>query len=843
MVFDTPDHLYRLLDSRGNAVVRDLLASHNGLFRFRDRDQLDMSNTFKIEYLRAGREHRLAVKRQQAPGRTRARRFQLAMEDLFRHRGTRAIARRFSDGKANARAIAKDLKADFGEIWTRLWPPGSLEDAVAAQGLQFSVEGVAPWLADDTAGAPFSLRTMDAMRSGIVEGDTVVLVYRHDNARIEIRFKSDGSARGARSIDRMLRMAKGMDRCAGHAGEYSNLRTLMAQFVRVSVEEEAPALLYERARSRVPRAVPDKQALQTRTRDYVCLPIVMDPAGVADEAESVIALAVRASMADYRLHARDMANTMVIAPAADAALSLHTVDAYAWAGLNAIQATAEERLRGHPLPAFCATLEQQMGVSPQAWDDFANRARRAASGVKVGGLPQANAAPFLISALPAPAGTEVVRFEGKPSFWQALWGQLNKLLRRADASRPAREAVLVATWPAALRFPVGTNASHGRYGMARLGVAQAYLGLPRLYERLHRSLHDNAMHENVLPAVRTAVAKVIGDMRKEMRVAWMEQSQVGAFVSQVAGHFGIPHQNALSAVVAMRDYFSAEHDFEAAVGQRAEARRLRDTWDKLRRTDTRLERGAALATEAFATAQAAVMAAEQTGSDALKTLAWELRGCNVVQGKRMPVIAAFVTALGDPPAGLSELVELVPGMKDFRQGVLTREAQIDEHKRLLRQRLAAVRVGKATLGEFEAWTRAEMAYADHLEGTPESSRDQGVPPAVEQADAPEKGLGRRGPQSPREAVYWHLIGRLSGIVDTSPDRVEAADAVAAYGSGGRLRRLPAVATVVESSYIGRRSKGKAREIPPAMAPDTRRGSIAGGSRHSRGPADIQPAAV
>jgi hypothetical protein len=781
MVFDTPDHLYRLLDSRAHAVVRDLLANHNGLFRFGDRDPTDRSNTFKVEYLPAGKQHRLTVERQQAPGATRGKRFQLAVEDLLLRRGAGAIERKLNDDDAAARCIARDLKADFDEIWTALWPPGPLEQAVAAHGLQVRADDVVAWLTDDLAGAPFSLRTMDVTETGMVGADTFALVCRHENARVEVRFKSDGSPGGARAVDRMHRLAKGIDDSAWKFGTYSNLRTLMAQFMRLSVEEEAPARLSERARSRVPRVVPERQALETRTRDYVGLPIPVEPAGVAAKADcAAVACAVRASLADYSVHARDIVNIMAIGPQADTGLSLHTLDSHTWAGLQAIQTTAAEKLARHPLPAFCRTLRQQMTVPVKTWGGLIVAAQRASRTAN----PQDSADRTLIPSIPAPPGTEVVRFQVRPPFWQALWGKLVTPWRGANADHPAWEQQLVPTGPKALRFPLGMDLPQIADAMGRLGAAQTCLGLPRLYEKLHGTLYDSAMHDDVLPAVRTAVANVIGAMRREMREAWAEGSEFRTFVGELAAHFDISYEKALSAVAAMRNGIIAERDLEAANRQRQEAERAVTAWKCIpSQGDTRLERGAAMATAADNAAVAAVEAARQAQRNAHKEM-------------------------NSNPAGW----QAAPGLKAFRQSVLAHEHRIDQHERLLRQRLAAVRVGEATLGEFDAWSRAETAYAQQPKPVEKSVGDQGHVAAVGSADAADRTPRRQGPQCRSEAIYWNLIERLSGIESPPAKLVGPEDAISAYLGDGDLWRLPPLAVIV-------RRGDKHAEIPTDKVPD------------------------
>lgn len=746
----TAVQLREQLDGNRNNLLAELLGGHQGVFHIKG------GGTFKLEYVTEGRLTQLAVRRQHDEGASWLRKAICRAMDLWGDSGQRQLQQAFRNIGGIADQIARDLQQESSAVFRQLCPDGSIADMLDSVGIAKPAPEILAWSAKRAPYSPIALSQLDRHRTRL-DGDKLVLSFRHHDDTIELVFTKQPGEQGTRALARLHSLATGTGPCAERFGGYADLRQLMAQFVRASVEEEAPARLAAIAKARLLREMPTDFRLESGgQRGYLYAPIYRSDTAIANQAEAAIDLAVRRLLPELTTRAALSADRIQQEDGHWPVNARPIVEKYADIAMEQAHAAARAQLSGHSRKAFRRRVEQQAGATPQECallkargKHWGNRGAMPAPGQ----LPKYAAS--VGSAEGGPPGMVTMYFQQKVSLMKKLWlnlthprapvhaansnarqvlhaGETRYLRHAASGDLVKRHAVMLRANPEALRFCIGANVRIAKSNLADVAATRAYLGLSQLYEQLHATVYDNHMHTAVVPAVRRAVDDAVRAMRHERRETLAGQLGRAPLLAPVAAVLGEDRRRQfVAAAVAMRIAFLEARDARAV---------LASATAHMQASVTSL---AAIATPTLAMirardqAVAAAEAARQASTAADEALGRARQALQLAAGHvDGPAIAASSDTLEDKEQEKSTEPRFA-----LRHALAPLIAQVDaEHERLsadetaLRRRLDTMRIGKATLGEFNAWTRAEIEHFSSSRN-PSVDRRAGQPANRAQAGA------------------------------------------------------------------------------------------------------------
>lgn len=714
------------LDGDRNKLLADLLGGHQGVFRIKG------GGTFKLEYVAEGKLTQLAVRRQHDEGASWLQKARCRAIDLWGDSGQRKLQQAFRNIGGIADQMARDLQRDSGDLFRRLCPDGSIAAMLDSVGIADPAPETLAWSAKRAPYSPIALGQLDPHRTRL-DGDKLVLSFRHRDDTIQLVFTAQRGEQGARALARLHALATGTGPHAKRFGGYADLRQLMAQFVRASVEEEAPAALARIARTRLLPEMPTAFHLESGDRrGYLYAPIYRSHTAIANQSEAAIDLAVRRVLPELTTRAALRADSILQNDGHWPANARPIVEKYADIAMEQAHAAARTQLAGHSRKAFRRRVEQQAGATPQEC------ASLKAHGKRWGNL-DAMAVPGKMPKYAAsvgspegcPPGMVTMYFQQKVSLMKKLWlnlthprarvhaadsnarqvlhaGETRYLRQAASGDLVKRHAVMLRANPEALRFCIGANVRIAKSNLADVAATKTYLGLSQLYEQLHATVYDNHMHTAVAPAVRHAVDDAVRAMRHERRETLAGQLARDPMLQTVAAVLGEDrHAEFVAAAVAVRMAFLEARGAGAVLGSATVHARAAE------RSLAAIAAPTLAMTRARDQAVAAAEAAQQASHRAADALFQASEALCLAAGHvDGAAIAASLNALEDKgrPASTGPSFALSDALAPLI-------AQVDaEHERLgadeaaLRQRLDTMRIGKATLGEFNAWSRAEVEH-------------------------------------------------------------------------------------------------------------------------------------
>lgn len=722
----TTIQLRERLDGDRNQLVADLLGGHQGMFH------LNGGGSFKLEYVTEGKLTRLAVKRQHAEGASWLQKAKCLAIDLWSDDGQRKLQQAFRHVGGIANEIARDLRADCDRVLHEICPDGQIDAVLNSVGIRPPGAETLAWSAKRAPYSPIALDRLDRHRTRL-DDDKLVLTFRHHDDTIQLVFTRHPGEQGERALARLHALATGTEPYAARFGEYADLRQLLAQFVRASVEDEAPAQLTRIARARVLREMPVTFHVDSRGQGgYLYAPIFRSDSAIANETEAAIELAVRRLLPRLAARAAARADEIRHQDGRWPVNARPVVEKYADIAMELAHAVARDQLADHSRKAFRQRVEQQAAATPQECESLKARGKHWGN---LGALPVPGRVPryaaFVGNSEGSPHGMVVMCFQQKVSLMKKLWlnlihprakaraagananqvlhaGETRYLRDAASGDMVKRHAVMLRANPAALRFAIGANVRIARSNLADVAAARTYLGLPQLYEQLHTTVYDNHMHIAVVPAVRLAVDEAVRAMRNERRETLAGLLARDRLSEPLAGILGEDaRRDVVAAVVALRLAFLEAREAQSKLG-------IALVHDAAAKKGLRAIAAPTLPMiRAMAQADAAAEAAREAANRAEQALAQARdRLGRVCRGVEAPVLAASSGILEDRDPSLS--THPYPALPQAFASLIP---QIDEeHERLmadeaaLRQRVDTMGIGKATLGEFNAWTRAEVEH-------------------------------------------------------------------------------------------------------------------------------------
>lgn len=789
----TTIQLREQLDGDRNNLLADLLGAHQGVFH------INGGGTFKLEYVTEGKLTRLAVTRQHADGASWLQKVKCLAIDLWGDNGQRKLQQAFRNVHGIANQIARDLQHDRDTVIGRICPDGAIGTMLDSVGLCPPDAETLAWSAKRAPYSPIALDRLDPHHTRL-DDDRLVLAFRHHNDTIELVFTGHPGEQGARALARLHALATGTGPCAERFGKYADLRQLLGQFVRASIEDEAPAELARIVRARVLREVPLVLHVESRDRlchppGYLYAPILASDSAIADETGAAIELALQRLSRDLVLLAASKANRIMQEDGCWPVPARPIVEKYADIAMERAQAAARDQLAGHSREAFRRRVEQQVGATPQ---ECASLQACSQQRGKPGAGPASGHVPRHAAFVGIPEGgvrgMAAMVFQQNVSLLKTLWLNLTHPRAKAHAVAPdakqvlhagetrylrdaasgevvKRHAVMLRAYPMALHFPIGANVPIARSKLADLAAAKTYLGLPKLYEQLHTTIHDDHMHIAVVPQVRLAVDQAVRDMRNERRETLAGLLAGDSLSAPLAGMLGEDvRRDVVAAVVATRMAF-------------LEARAARDVCATAMVHDVAAKKALAVIEapslpmlRAMAHADAAARSAHHASRRADEALSQ----ATAHLGRLCGGVDAQVWAEASGILSDSDHARSTHPHSVLSHAFASLIPQIDqEHERLmadetaLRQRLDTMRIGKATLGEFNAWTRAEVEHfwragrpaaglaadpaADPAAGQP-ANPTQPAEPAL--TSLPGTRLARA--ETAQQAAYWWYLASLGG---------------------------------------------------------------------------------
>lgn len=776
----TAVQLREQLDGDRNKLLAELLGGHQGVFRIKG------GGTFKLEYVTEGPLTQLAVRRQHDRGACWLQKARCRAVDLWGGSGQRKLQQAFRHIGGIADQIARDLKHESGAVFHRLCPDGSVAAMLESLGIASPAPEILAWSAKRAPYSPIALRQLDPHRTRL-DGDRLVLSFRHHDDTIQLVFTAQRGEQGARALARLHALATGTGHHAERFGGYADLRQLMAQFVRASVEEEAPAELARIARARLLRETPtafhlkcvDQRSHQrgdqhvdqrVDQRGYLYAPIYRSDTAIANQSAAAIDLAVRRVLPELSACAALRADGILHDDARWPANARPIVEKYADIAIEQAHAAARTQLAGHSPKAFRRRVEQQAGATPEECASLKARGKRWGN---LGAMPVPGQVPKYAASVGSPEGCPpgmvTMYFQQKVSLMKKLWlnlthprarvhaadsnarqvlhaGETRYLRQAASGDLVKRHAVMLRANPEALRFCIGANVRIAKSNLADIAATKTYLGLSQLYEQLHATVYDNHMHTAVVPAVRQAVDDAVRAMRRERRETLAGQLARDPMLQPVAAMLGKDrHAEFVAAAVAERMAFLEARDAADVLGRAtAHARAAEASLAAIAPPALPTLAMTRARDQAVAAAEAAQHASRRAGETLLQARQALCLAVGRVDGGAVVVL---LDALEDKerPASTSPTVALADALQPLIAEVDAEHERLGADEAALRQRLDTMRIGKATLGEFNAWTRAEVEHFSagghhpgHRVADQAANREPGaVQPAAQPAARPD----------------------------------------------------------------------------------------------------------
>lgn len=716
--------------------------------------------THKITRVTSGAESTLQIAREHASTTGPFRKALLNLFDRTCFSDASKIQNQLDSTKGMAYALYKELSAQLETIKATICKSMSFSGPVETHLIR--PDSILPLLKSESTQGPVTLKHFDP--KGMTQQDNgndveLTLPFHDGKSTFLIKLNAsrvkkgfDGSetreAEQQADIERMKRVAR------GDMGPYKNTQEMMGRFYKARLIEMGTAALHKAAIDSFNTSVllasgaydfDAPQRPEAAETHWFAADTLPHPAANGRRSPDASTRAIESAVALHRSHfhraaqvwkreALAAAQSGQIAKAAPAIVDRHNLSAVA-----KISTIVQKKLDSHGERQFRRNLRTQIGLTADDRERLKRKKKALGndmkSSVAKSNFMQAGMAPTQSSE----PGTTEVRFATQMPRLVAVARRLFGLAKAPDGGKVSSNIpwtrglrltkITFRDRPPAIRFKPPGPQNH-RNNFSAISTGERYRSMDQLFQKLHQSIHDQFMHADVIPAVRAEIDLAVARLRADQRVIAAKNIAKGLEKSGLKENL---HAISLAALEI--------HEINRALAahEKTEDRLSEIFKDPARFADLpgNLRRSHALC--------------EEQRTDVMKrTVELESR------------LASLFTSIGEmtPPGWLED------GFPNS-SGLDAESAIADALESDLRGQLAMMRIGKATLGDFDAWRDGEVkAIEDYVASPP--SADQPAPDIVEDPVPNKDGNGTvsREFDNTEEGFANALAASLTGMPET-----------------------------------------------------------------------------